>query len=437
MLLIFRNKIRAMRINNLKNTKIPEIIDGTLQEKFNYYFKYDNGDLIIKNKWALSTQIGKFVDKYAIINKESFKKEYIIWAMHNGPINDGMTIVRIDPEFGYRLENLKLEKYKHLNGRPKGIVDKGKRKIKKFLTAKEERYIKENWLNYCNNHFANKFNINKSTVSTIARSLGLCKKISISSKVSKCNDINLLRNKVGVYVIVTSNNKVYIGSSSNIFNRITAHLNLLNKSEHYNKSLNNDWDEKGWYGILEECDEQKLIERENYYINNTSNTHNTWVYIEISKEMIDILKCKILDKIVLGKNGCWNYTGYIDKAGYGQISTYKNRKRRPTHRIMYFAHNLEESQDIVIRHTCGNKKCCNPDHLKSGSYRDNGLDNKREEMELFEKRFVETEYDYKLLMKEFSLTYKTVFSRIKSRGLFDKYPNLKKRLQYNSGEKTR
>ena len=94
----------------------------------------------------------------------------------------------------------------------------------------------------------------------------------------------------------------------------------MNKNEHSNKSLNNDWDEKGWYGIIEECDEGKLIERENYYINSTSNTHNTWVYVEMSKEMIDILKYKILDKIVLGENGCWDYTGYIDKAGYGHTN---------------------------------------------------------------------------------------------------------------------
>ena len=146
--------------------------------------------------------------------------------------------------------------------------------------------------------------------------------------------------------------------------------------------------------------------------------------------MIDILKYKILDKIVLGENGCWDYTGYIDKAGYGQISTYKNKNNNKrltsTHRIMYFAHNLDEGQSKVVRHKCNNKTCCNPNHLESGSYRDNGLDNKRDEMELFEKRFVETNYNTKILMEEFSIEMKTVHSRVNQRGLCKKYPEIRK-----------
>lgn len=415
-----------MRINNLKNTKILEIIDGTLQEKFNYYFKYDNGDLIIKNKWALSTQIGKFVDKYAIINKESFKKEYIIWVMHNGPINDGMTIVRIDPEFGYRLENLKLEKYKYLNGRPKGAVDKDKRKIKKFLTAKEERYIKENWFDFPISHFAKKFNVNESTIINVSKILKLGNKISISKVLSKCDDSNLLKDKCGIYAIVTSDKKIYIGSSSNIYVRINTHLDELNKNKHGNKSLQNSWNEKaGWYGIIEECKEEDLIDREHYYIKHIANLHNCWSFNNFDKDTIDKLKCKIIEKITIDENNCWNYNGKIGKTGYGEISTYKDKKQKCTHRIMYFAYNPDEGQNKIIRHKCNNKKCCNPDHLISGSYRDNGLDIKREEMELFDKRFVETNYNTKILMEEFSIEMKTVHSRVNQRGLCKKYPEVR------------
>ena len=111
----------------------------------------------------------------------------------------------------------------------------------------------------------------------------------------------------------------------------------------------------------------------------------------------------------------------------------KNKKKRFTHRIMYFAHNCTENQNTIIRHKCGNKKCCNPNHLESGSYKDNGLDTKKAEMNLFEKRFVETNYDYKLLMEEFLLTYNGIYNRIKHLKLFKKYPHLKKRIPYNSG----
>ena len=47
-------------------------------------------------------------------------------------------------------------------------------------------------------------------------------------------------------------------------------------------------------------------------------------------------------------------------------------------------------------------------------------------MELFEKRFVETNYNTKILMEEFSIEMKTVHSRVKQRGLCKKYPEIRK-----------
>lgn len=76
----------------------------------------------------------------------------------------------------------------------------------------------------------------------------------------------------GVYKIINiSNNKIYIGSSINIKNRIKRHLNDLDKNKHYNIYLQNAWNkygkEKFLFEILEEVVEKNMLaDREQYYI---------------------------------------------------------------------------------------------------------------------------------------------------------------------------
>jgi group I intron endonuclease len=56
-------------------------------------------------------------------------------------------------------------------------------------------------------------------------------------------DINLLKNSCGIYMIFNKiNNKKYIGSTSNNFyQRWYQHINNLNKNTHYNKFLQLSW----------------------------------------------------------------------------------------------------------------------------------------------------------------------------------------------------
>jgi predicted nucleic acid-binding Zn-ribbon protein len=93
---------------------------------------------------------------------------------------------------------------------------------------------------------------------------------------------------------------------------------------------------------------------------------------------------------------------------------------------MYYAYNPDENQNKIIRHKCNNKKCCNPDHLISGSYRDNVLDIKREEMKLFEKKFFETNCDINILLQEFKISRSGIYSRIRKNGLREQYLEIKK-----------
>lgn len=70
--------------------------------------------------------------------------------------------------------------------------------------------------------------------------------------------------------------------------------------------------------------------------------------------------------------GCWNWTKSVTSAGYGQFT--RNGKYWTTHRYVYTVYNGEIPKGLVIRHLCHNTKCCNPDHLKIGSVKDNWLD---------------------------------------------------------------
>ena len=75
----------------------------------------------------------------------------------------------------------------------------------------------------------------------------------------------------GIYKIINiNNNKVYIGSAVNICNRWKNHISCLNKNKHHSSKLQNSWNKHSAdnfiFEIIEECDKEKLIEREQYYI---------------------------------------------------------------------------------------------------------------------------------------------------------------------------
>lgn len=75
----------------------------------------------------------------------------------------------------------------------------------------------------------------------------------------------------GIYMIKNiKNNKIYVGSSINLVNRKYKHFWMLEKSLHDNeylqKSFNKYGKESFEFQILEICNSDKLIERENFYI---------------------------------------------------------------------------------------------------------------------------------------------------------------------------
>jgi group I intron endonuclease len=78
----------------------------------------------------------------------------------------------------------------------------------------------------------------------------------------------------GVYKITCDgNNKIYIGSSSNIEKRFKTHLRQLRINKHINNHLLNSYkiygEESLKFEIVEECDELSMLEREQYWMDLT------------------------------------------------------------------------------------------------------------------------------------------------------------------------
>lgn len=86
---------------------------------------------------------------------------------------------------------------------------------------------------------------------------------------------------------------------------------------------------------------------------------------------------RIMANVVVDDNGCWLWKGTKDGRGYGRISLYRLGKKvvkERTHRIMYMAVHGPIPNDMVVRHKCDVKACCNPYHLELGTKSDNAYD---------------------------------------------------------------
>lgn len=69
------------------------------------------------------------------------------------------------------------------------------------------------------------------------------------------------------------------------------------------------------------------------------------------------------------QTGCWEWQGPRDVYGYGQLIA--ARKHYKVHRLVYERFVGPIPQDHVVRHTCDNPPCVNPEHLLTGTQRDN------------------------------------------------------------------
>lgn len=63
-------------------------------------------------------------------------------------------------------------------------------------------------------------------------------------------------------------------------------------------------------------------------------------------------------RIKVDDNGCWLWTGFVDKKGYGHLGDYL------THRLAFELFIGPLPPGVPLDHQCAVKRCCNPLHLQ-------------------------------------------------------------------------
>lgn len=71
-------------------------------------------------------------------------------------------------------------------------------------------------------------------------------------------------------------------------------------------------------------------------------------------------------------DGCWEWNAARNRGGYGQLQI--GRRPYVAHRVSWTIANGPIPDGLIVRHTCDNPPCVRPDHLETGTLKDNAQD---------------------------------------------------------------
>ena len=83
------------------------------------------------------------------------------------------------------------------------------------------------------------------------------------------------------------------------------------------------------------------------------------------------IKETLLRRRIITKSNCWEWTGAVDSHGYGNIF-YQGMTQKVS-RVSFKVFRNDPGK-LFVCHSCYNPPCFNPDHLFSGTSKDNQLD---------------------------------------------------------------
>jgi group I intron endonuclease len=110
----------------------------------------------------------------------------------------------------------------------------------------------------------------------------------------------------GIYKIVNKiDGKCYIGSSNNIHRRFYIHVRKLNDDSHENPYLQNAWNKYGsptfQLIVVEECDCDVLLIREQIYLNDAKNNESLYYNLNFTSTKPPSPKGRIISKLTRKK----------------------------------------------------------------------------------------------------------------------------------------
>jgi len=88
--------------------------------------------------------------------------------------------------------------------------------------------------------------------------------------------------------------------------------------------------------------------------------------------MMKDYKTYILNRIKISQNNCWEWQKYKNKDGYGRFSYLGTTRSAHTVAFRLWRGPIPDGE--IVRHDCDNPPCCNPEHLRTGTKKDNKHD---------------------------------------------------------------
>lgn len=80
---------------------------------------------------------------------------------------------------------------------------------------------------------------------------------------------------------------------------------------------------------------------------------------------------RALDLFAYSEDGCWLWTGSLDRNGYGYIRETAGRRKLRAHRVVYEYVVGPIPDGMELDHLCRVRSCVNPDHLEPVTHREN------------------------------------------------------------------